>query len=93
MTRLPPQPDDNLDQAAASILESEVPARSTVRAVNEPGRPVPAFRHRCAHAGRAPRRIARWQTAEADTENIRRKLQVRSRAQIAAWVTGQRLHR
>ena len=36
MTRLPPQPDDNLDQAAASIVESEVPARSTVRAVNEP---------------------------------------------------------
>ena len=60
MTRLPPQPDDNLDQAAASILESEVPARSTVRAVNEPGRPVPASRHRCARAGRAPRRIARW---------------------------------
>jgi len=25
-------------------------------------------------------------------ENIRRKLQVRSRAQIAAWVTEQRLH-
>jgi len=52
MTRLPPQPDDNLDQAAASILESEVPARSTVRAVNEPGRPVPVSRHRCARAGR-----------------------------------------
>jgi hypothetical protein len=51
MTRLPPQPDDNLDQAAASILESEVPARSTVRAVNEPGRPVPAFRHRYRWAG------------------------------------------
>jgi hypothetical protein len=30
MTRLPPQLDDNLDQAA-SILESEVPERSTVR--------------------------------------------------------------
>jgi DNA-binding CsgD family transcriptional regulator len=29
----------------------------------------------------------------ADTENIRRKLQVRSRAQIAGWVTGQRLRR
>ena len=93
MTRLPPQPDDNLDQAAASILHSEVPARSTVRAVNEPvdlcphsgiGAPMPDGR---------PGRIARWQTAEADTENIRRKLQVRSRAQIAAWVTGQRLHR
>jgi DNA-binding CsgD family transcriptional regulator len=25
-------------------------------------------------------------------ENIRRKLQVRSRAQIAAWVTERRLH-
>ena len=30
-------------------------------------------------------------TAEAHVENIRRKLQVRSRAQIAAWVTQQRL--
>ena len=55
MTRLPPQPDDNLDQAAASILESEVPARSTVRAVNEPvdlcphpgiGAPTPGGRRR-----------------------------------------------
>ena len=32
-------------------------------------------------------------TAEAHVENIRRKLQVRSRAQIAAWVTEQRLGR
>ena len=31
-------------------------------------------------------------TAEAHVENIRRKLQVRSRAQIAAWVTEHRLH-
>jgi DNA-binding NarL/FixJ family response regulator len=31
-------------------------------------------------------------TAEAHVENIRRKLQVHSRAQIAAWVTEQRLH-
>jgi DNA-binding NarL/FixJ family response regulator len=31
-------------------------------------------------------------TAEAHVENIRRKLQVRSRAQIAAWVTAHRLH-
>jgi pimeloyl-ACP methyl ester carboxylesterase/DNA-binding CsgD family transcriptional regulator len=31
-------------------------------------------------------------TAEAHVENIRRKLQVRSRAQIAAWVTERRLH-
>ena len=30
-------------------------------------------------------------TAEAHVENIRRKLQVRSRAQIAAWVTEYRL--
>ena len=30
-------------------------------------------------------------TAEAHVENIRRKLQVRSRAQVAAWVTEQRL--
>ena len=30
-------------------------------------------------------------TAEAHVENIRRKLEVRSRAQIAAWVTGYRL--
>ena len=30
-------------------------------------------------------------TAEAHVENIRRKLGVRSRAQIAAWVTEQRL--
>ena len=30
-------------------------------------------------------------TAEAHLENIRRKLGVRSRAQIAAWVTEQRL--
>jgi pimeloyl-ACP methyl ester carboxylesterase/DNA-binding CsgD family transcriptional regulator len=30
-------------------------------------------------------------TAEAHVENVRRKLQVRSRAQIAAWVTEQRL--
>lgn len=30
-------------------------------------------------------------TAEAHVENIRRKLDVRSRAQIAAWVTEQRL--
>ena len=32
-------------------------------------------------------------TAEAHVENIRRKLGVRSRAQIAAWVTRHRLHR
>ena len=32
-------------------------------------------------------------TAEAHAENIRRKLQVRSRAQIAAWVTEQQLRR
>jgi pimeloyl-ACP methyl ester carboxylesterase len=32
-------------------------------------------------------------TAEAHVENIRRKLQVRSRAQIAAWVTEYRLQR
>jgi pimeloyl-ACP methyl ester carboxylesterase/DNA-binding CsgD family transcriptional regulator len=32
-------------------------------------------------------------TAEAHVENIRRKLQVHSRAQIAAWVTEQRLTR
>jgi pimeloyl-ACP methyl ester carboxylesterase/DNA-binding CsgD family transcriptional regulator len=32
-------------------------------------------------------------TAEAHVENIRRKLQVNSRAQIAAWVTEQRLRR
>jgi len=32
-------------------------------------------------------------TAEAHAENIRRKLQVRSRAQIAAWVTEHRLTR
>jgi pimeloyl-ACP methyl ester carboxylesterase/DNA-binding CsgD family transcriptional regulator len=31
-------------------------------------------------------------TAEAHVENIRRKLEVRSRAQIAAWVTEHRLH-
>jgi len=30
-------------------------------------------------------------TAESHVENIRRKLDMRSRAQIAAWVTGQRL--
>jgi DNA-binding NarL/FixJ family response regulator len=30
-------------------------------------------------------------TAEAHVENIRRKLQVRSRAQIARWVTEHRL--
>jgi DNA-binding CsgD family transcriptional regulator len=30
-------------------------------------------------------------TAESHVENIRRKLQVRSRAQIAAWVTEHRL--
>jgi DNA-binding NarL/FixJ family response regulator len=30
-------------------------------------------------------------TAEAHVENIRRKLQVHSRAQIAAWVTEYRL--
>lgn len=30
-------------------------------------------------------------TAEAHAESIRRKLGVRSRAQIAAWVTGYRL--
>ena len=44
----------------------------------------------CAIASRlsiAPR------TAEAHVENIRRKLQVRSRAQIAAWVTESRLRR
>jgi len=27
MTRLPPQPPDNLDHAAASILEPEIPRR------------------------------------------------------------------
>ena len=32
-------------------------------------------------------------TAEAHVENIRRKLQVHSRAQIAAWVTEHRLRR
>ena len=32
-------------------------------------------------------------TAEAHVENIRRKLGVRSRAQIAAWVTEHRLGR
>jgi len=32
-------------------------------------------------------------TAEAHVENIRRKLGVRSRAQIAAWLTEHRLHR
>jgi len=32
-------------------------------------------------------------TAESHVESIRRKLQVRSRAQIAAWVTEQRLRR
>ena len=32
-------------------------------------------------------------TAEAHVENIRRKLQVRSRAQIAAWATESRLRR
>jgi DNA-binding NarL/FixJ family response regulator len=32
-------------------------------------------------------------TAEAHVGNIRRKLQVPSRAQIAAWVTEQRLRR
>jgi DNA-binding NarL/FixJ family response regulator len=32
-------------------------------------------------------------TAEAHVENIRRKLQVRSRAQIATWVTEHRLRR
>ena len=32
-------------------------------------------------------------TAEAHVENIRRKLGVRSRAQIAAWVTEHRLRR
>ena len=31
-------------------------------------------------------------TAEAHVENIRRKLQVRSRAQIATWVTRHRPH-
>jgi len=31
-------------------------------------------------------------TAEAHVENIRRKLKVNSRAQIAAWVTRYRLH-
>lgn len=31
-------------------------------------------------------------TAEAHVENIRRKLQVHSRAQIATWVTEHRLH-
>jgi pimeloyl-ACP methyl ester carboxylesterase/DNA-binding CsgD family transcriptional regulator len=31
-------------------------------------------------------------TSEAHVENIRRKLEVRSRAQIAAWATEQRLH-
>jgi hypothetical protein len=71
MTRLPPQPDDNPDQAAASIPESEVPARSTVRAVNEPGRPGPAFRYRCAHAGRAPRRIARWRARHGAAQRCR----------------------
>ena len=32
-------------------------------------------------------------TAEAHVENIRRKLQVHSRAQIAAWVAEHRLRR
>jgi DNA-binding CsgD family transcriptional regulator len=31
-------------------------------------------------------------TVETHLENIRRKLQVSSRAQVAAWVTGQQLH-
>jgi len=32
-------------------------------------------------------------TAEAHVENIRRKLEVHSRAQVAAWVTEHRLRR
>jgi DNA-binding NarL/FixJ family response regulator len=47
-------------------------------------------------AGLANQAIARrlsvaLRTAGAHVENIRRKLEVRSRAQIAAWVTGHRL--
>ena len=34
----------------------------------------------------------RARTAETHVENIRRKLQVNSRAQIAAWVTRHQLH-
>jgi hypothetical protein len=46
---------------------------------------MPGRDERTAYLSVAPR------TAEAHVENIRRKLQVRSRAQNAAWVTEQRL--
>ena len=64
--------------AAAAGREFEV-ADAGRRGSDESGyRPAPSV---------APR------TAEAHVENIRRKLQVRSRAQIAAWVTEHRLRR
>ena len=59
MTRLPPQPDDSLDQAAASISESRSP-RAAPSALRMNPVDLPAFQHRCAYAGRAPRRIAWW---------------------------------
>ncbi|MBV9204715.1 MAG: alpha/beta fold hydrolase [Actinobacteria bacterium] len=68
----------------------------------EPARPGPRLTGRelevagLIAAGLTNQAIARRlsvapRTAEAHAENIRRKLHVRSRAQIAAWVTEQRL--
>jgi pimeloyl-ACP methyl ester carboxylesterase/DNA-binding CsgD family transcriptional regulator len=68
----------------------------------EPARPEPRLTGRelevaeLVAAGLTNQAIARRlsvapRTAEAHMENIRRKLQVRSRAQIAAWVTEHRL--
>jgi DNA-binding NarL/FixJ family response regulator len=70
--------------------------------LSEPASPGPRLTGRelevaeLVAAGLTNRAIARRlsvapRTAEAHVENIRRKLQVRSRAQIATWVTEQRL--
>jgi hypothetical protein len=57
MTRLPPQPPDNLDQAAASILEPEVPAGGTTRTAS--GEADGAFR--CSLSA-ATASVTLWQT-------------------------------
>jgi hypothetical protein len=87
MTRLPPQPDDNLDQAAASILESEVPARSTVRAA-----PRRIARWRARHgAAQRCRLIPIWPhsatgTSDSTSDHIRPPtpgLRIRPRTRVA----------
>jgi pimeloyl-ACP methyl ester carboxylesterase/DNA-binding CsgD family transcriptional regulator len=75
---------------------------ATIEFLGEPADPGPRLTARELEVARlvadgltntaiATRLAVAPRTAEAHVENIRRKLEVRSRAQIAAWVTEQRL--